>query len=52
MGTKCFAENVFAADNQIERIEDNEQKIRFQLADEVKQRIDASVLDIIAYCTH
>ncbi|MFD1955428.1 NADPH-dependent FMN reductase [Paenibacillus thailandensis] len=52
MGTKCFAENVFAADNQIERIEDNEQKIRFQLADEVKQRIDASVLDMIAYCTH
>lgn len=48
MGAKCFADNVFAVDNQIERIEDHEQKITFQLSDEVKRRIEASALDLIS----
>lgn len=48
MGVKCFADNVFAVDNQIERTEDHEQKITFQLSDEVKQRIEASALDLIS----
>lgn len=52
MGAKSFGENVFAVDNQIERNEGSEQKIRFQLADELEQRIDASVLDMITYITH
>ncbi|GIO59756.1 NADPH-dependent FMN reductase [Paenibacillus cineris] len=49
MGTKSFAENVFAIDSQIERIEDSEQNTGFQLADEIQQRIDASMLDLVSY---
>lgn len=48
MGTKSFAENVFAVDTEVERIEDSEQSIHFQLSDEVKQRIDVSILDLIS----
>lgn len=46
MGAKRFAENVFAVDTEIERIEDSEQNLSFQLSDEVKQRVDASILDL------
>ncbi|PZT52847.1 NADPH-dependent FMN reductase [Paenibacillus silvae] len=49
MGCRCFAENVFAVDNQIERIEDHKQNIHFHLAKEIKQRIDASTSDLISY---
>lgn len=49
MGTKSFAENVFAIDSQIERIEVRNQDIQFQLDHEIQQRMDASILDLIAY---
>ncbi|WP_127537167.1 NADPH-dependent FMN reductase [Paenibacillus illinoisensis] len=49
MGAKSFAENVFAIDNQIERTEDEEQNIRFHLANEIQQRLDASIFDLISY---
>ncbi|MFC9709042.1 NADPH-dependent FMN reductase [Paenibacillus sp. NPDC056933] len=49
MGTKSFAENVFAINNQIERNEDGEKNIRFQLANEIQQRMDASIFDLISY---
>lgn len=46
MGAKCFAENVFAVDDQIERSEDAEHQIQFRLSEELKRRIDASVSDL------
>lgn len=49
MGIKSFAENVFAIDSQIERIEVRNQDIQFQLDDEIQQRMDASILDLISY---
>ncbi|MEO2255419.1 NADPH-dependent FMN reductase [Paenibacillus amylolyticus] len=49
MGAKSFAENVFAIDNQIERMEDGEQNVRFQLAEEIQQRIDSSLSDLVSY---
>ncbi|WP_017688380.1 NADPH-dependent FMN reductase [Paenibacillus sp. PAMC 26794] len=49
MGCKCFAENVFAVDNQIERAEDHEQNIHFHMSEEVLQRIDTSTSDLISY---
>lgn len=49
MGCKRFADNVFAIDSQIERVEDPGQNIHFQLSEEVLQRIDASTLDLISF---
>lgn len=49
MGAKSFAENVFAVDNQIERIEDGEQNVSFELKNEIQQRINASLFDLISY---
>lgn len=49
MGCKRFADNVFAIDNQIERVEDHAQNIHFQLSEEVLQRIDASTFDLISF---
>lgn len=49
MGAKCFAENVFAIDDQIERIEENDQKISFQLSAEVKQRLEVSISDLLSF---
>ncbi|MGG4142672.1 NAD(P)H-dependent oxidoreductase [Paenibacillus algorifonticola] len=49
MGAKYFAENVFAVDSQIERSEDSEGNMIFQIAEELKQRIQNSVNDLIDY---
>lgn len=49
MGAHCFAKNVFAVDHQIERIEENEDQIHFVLSEEMKQRVEQSVNDMINY---